>query len=208
MAVVGILIAEARRDRMRTLAMGLSLASLFFTGCQRGESAPPPPSTPGSDTGSTAVIANDAPDDGQWVRPAKDYSSSRFSRLDQINAGNVGSLRVAFTFSTGVNRGHEAAPLVVGDMMYIVTPFPNILYALDLTKPGAPTKWTYRPQPKAAAQGVACCDVVNRGAAYADGKIVFNTLDNQTPWMPSPDGRCGGPRSATSIAARPSRWRR
>ncbi|HEX6912283.1 MAG TPA: PQQ-dependent dehydrogenase, methanol/ethanol family, partial [Longimicrobium sp.] len=64
--------------------------------------------------------------------------------------------------------------------MYIVTPFPNHLYALDLTKPGAPTKWVYKPKPEAAAQGVACCDVVNRGAAYDDGKIFYNTLDNHT----------------------------
>jgi glucose dehydrogenase len=79
-----------------------------------------------------------------------------------------------------VLRGQEAAPLVVGSTMYVVTPYPNILYALDLTKPGAPAKWKYEPKPLAAAQGVACCDVVNRGAAYADGKIFYNTLDNQT----------------------------
>jgi len=126
------------------------------------------------------AIANDQPDDGQWVRPAKDYSSTRFSKLDEITADNVARLGLAFTFSTGVNRGHEAAPLVVNNTMYVVTPFPNYLYALDLTKPGAPKKWTFRPQPLAASQGVACCDVVNRGAAYADGKVVFNTLDGQT----------------------------
>jgi PQQ-dependent dehydrogenase (methanol/ethanol family) len=61
-----------------------------------------------------------------------------------------------------------------------VTPYPNILFALDLTKPDAPLKWKYEPKPAAAAQGVACCDVVNRGAAYAKGKIVFNTLDVHT----------------------------
>ena len=67
-----------------------------------------------------------------------------------------------------------------GVAMYIITPFPNYLYALDLTKPGAPAKWTFKPKPAAAAQGVACCDVVNRGAVYDDGKIFFNTLDGQT----------------------------
>ncbi len=76
------------------------------------------------------------------------------------------SLKLAWTFSTGLTRGHEAAPLVVNNTMYIVTPWPNLLYALDLTKPGAPVKWTYQPHPSASAQGVACCDVVNRGAAY------------------------------------------
>ena len=119
-------------------------------------------------------------DDGQWIRPAKDYASTRYSSLDQINAKNAKDLKLAFTFSTGMTHGHEAAPLVVDNTMYIVTPFPNNLYALDLTKPGAPMKWVYEPLPTPASQGVACCDVVNRGAAYDDGKIYYNTLDNQT----------------------------
>ena len=62
------------------------------------------------------------------------------------------ALRAAlfFTFSTGLNKGHEAAPLIVDNTMFIVTPYPNILYALDLTKPGAPLKWQYQPKPAPA----------------------------------------------------------
>jgi PQQ-dependent dehydrogenase (methanol/ethanol family) len=120
--------------------------------------------------------------------PAKDYASTRYSGLEEINAGNVKNLKVAWTFSTGVNRGQEAAPLVVGNTMYVVTPYPNILYALDLTKPGQ-TKWKYEPKPAAAAQGVACCDVVNRGAAYSNGKIFYNTLDAQTVAVDAETGK-------------------
>ncbi|WP_352819158.1 methanol/ethanol family PQQ-dependent dehydrogenase [Mesorhizobium sp. M0898] len=120
------------------------------------------------------------PDDGQWAMPAKNYASTRYSELAEITEDNVKNLQVAFTFSTGVNKGQEAAPLVVGNTMYIVTPFPNILYALDLTKPGAPMKWKFEPNPEPAAQGVACCDVVNRGAAFFEGRIYFNTLDGHT----------------------------
>ena len=105
-------------------------------------------------------------------RPAKDYASTRYSSLDQISAHNAKDLKLAFTFSTGMTRGHEAAPLVVNNTMYIVTPFPNSLYALDLTKPGAPMKWVYEPVPTPASQGVACCDVVNRGAAYETAKFI------------------------------------
>src|SRR5947209_12087860 len=119
-------------------------------------------------------------DDGQWIMPAKNYASTRFSTQTQINSQNVGSLKLAWTFSTGLTRGHEAAPLVVNNTMYIVTPYPNYLYALDLTKPGAPMKWMYQPNPVASSQGVACCDVVNRGAAYWKGKTYYNTLDVQT----------------------------
>lgn len=129
---------------------------------------------------SSIAIANDEPDDGSWIRPAKDLASSRYSKLTQITPENVRALRVAFTFATGSRRGHEAAPLVVNGTMYVLTPYPNVLYALDLTKPGAPLKWTFTPQPLASAQGLACCDVVNRGASYADGKVIFNTLDGQT----------------------------
>lgn len=115
-------------------------------------------------------------DDGQWTMATKDYANRRFSGLDEINTSNAKDLKLAWTFSTGVFRGQEAAPLVVGDTMYVVTPFPNYLYALDLTKRGE-MKWKYDPKPQAAAKGEACCDWVNRGASYADGKIYYNTLD-------------------------------
>ncbi|HEX2800930.1 MAG TPA: methanol/ethanol family PQQ-dependent dehydrogenase, partial [Phenylobacterium sp.] len=117
---------------------------------------------------------------GDWVRPAKDYASTRFSTLNQITPDSVRGLAVKVTFSTGATAGHEAAPLVVDDTMFIVTPWPNVLHALDLTKPGAPLKWSYEPKPLSAAKGVVCCDIVNRGAPYADGVIFYNTLDNRT----------------------------
>ena len=138
-----------------------------------------PAMTPMAGRSNGGAIAQEV-EDGQWVRPAKNYSSTRYSGLSEITADNVKNLRLAWTFETGVLKGQEAAPLVVNGTMYIVTPFPNYLYALDLRKPGAPMKWVYKPKPIAASQGVACCDVVNRGASYADGKIVYNTLDNHT----------------------------
>jgi len=139
---------------------------------------------------SAATIAAPS-DDGNWAMPGKDYASTRFSNLAQITADNVGTLQVEFTFSTGVNRGHEGAPVVVGDTMYIVTPFPNHVYALDLGRPGAPQKWRYDPKPVASAQGVACCDVVNRGAHLSDGVLYFATLDGQAIAL---DAASGAPR--------------
>jgi len=120
-----------------------------------------------------------SPRDGDWPMASKDYANTRYSDLAEITADNVSTLRVAWTFSTGVVRGQEAAPLVVGSTMYIVTPYPNRLFALDLAQGGA-LKWTYDPKPQSSSQGVACCDVVNRGAAYSDGTIYFNTLDAHT----------------------------
>jgi len=129
------------------------------------------------------------PEDGQWTMPAKNYASTRFSGLDEINVRNVKNLQVAFTFSTGVNKGQEAAPLMVGSTLYVLTPYPNILYALDLTKPGAPIKWRYDPKPEPAAQGVACCDGVNRVPVFSAGKIFYNTLDANTVAVDAETGR-------------------
>jgi PQQ-dependent dehydrogenase (methanol/ethanol family) len=129
--------------------------------------------------GSMATAAAPATN-GDWPLPARDYASTRYAPLADITPSNVASLKLAFTFSTGVLHGHEAAPIVVGATMYVVTPYPNVVYALDLSRPGAPLRWKFEPKPEAYAQGVACCDVVNRGVAYADGRIFFNTLDNQT----------------------------
>ncbi len=96
-------------------------------------------------------FATPPPGDGEWTIPQKNFASTRYSDLSEINTENVKNLQVAFTFSTGVNRGQESAPLVVGGTMYVLSPYPNILYALDLTQPGAPMKWQYNPKPAAAA---------------------------------------------------------
>ncbi|MGE5537713.1 MAG: methanol/ethanol family PQQ-dependent dehydrogenase [Gemmatimonas sp.] len=128
-------------------------------------------------------------DDGNWRIPGKNYAATRFSELDEITPDNVKQLQVAFTFSMGVLRGQESAPLVVDGTMYVVTPYPNILYALDLTQPGAPVKWKYEPKPSASAQGVACCDFVNRGPTFDNGKLFITTLDNQTAAVDAATGK-------------------
>jgi PQQ-dependent dehydrogenase (methanol/ethanol family) len=120
--------------------------------------------------------------------PAKNYASTRYSGLTEINTDNAKNLKVAWTFSTGVNRGQEAAPLVVGKTMYVVTPYPNILYALDLENQGA-VKWKYEPKPAAAAQGVACCDYVNRGCVFDNGHIFYNTLDCHVVCLDAESGK-------------------
>ncbi|MCW2283992.1 PQQ-dependent dehydrogenase (methanol/ethanol family) [Rhodoblastus acidophilus] len=126
-------------------------------------------------------------DPAQWVMPARDYSSTRFSPLDQINAGNVAGLQMAWTFSLGETRGQEAAPLVIGDTMYIVSSWPNKVFALDPVT--GELKWTYIPHTDRAAQGVACCDVVTRGLAYDDGKIFQVTLDNHVIALDAATGK-------------------
>lgn len=157
---------SARLRRLRLALAGAVLAAGAPALALAQNAAPPAAAAP--------------PDDGQWTMPAKNYAATRYSELDDVNGSTVKNLQVQFTFSTGVDKGHEEEPLVVGNTMYIVTPYPNYLFALDLTKPGAPMKWEYQPKPEPASQGVACCDVVNRGATYWDGKVIINTLDGNT----------------------------
>jgi len=137
--------------------------------------------------GRTQNLQDMMADESQWIMPSKTYDAHRYSTLDELTPGNVDQLQVVWTFSTGLKAGHEAAPLVVNGTMYIVTPWPNMLYALDVAD--GSLKWQYDPKTMRASKGVACCDVVNRGAAYYDGKIYFNTLDNHAVAVDAETGK-------------------
>ena len=113
-----------------------------------------------------------------WVIPSGDYANTRYSKLNQITAANVGKLQVAWTFSTGVLRGHEGGPLIIGNMMYVHTPFPNKVYALDLSQEQK-IIWMYEPKQNPDVIPVMCCDTVNRGLAYSDGKIFLHQSDDK-----------------------------
>ncbi|GLS45605.1 methanol/ethanol family PQQ-dependent dehydrogenase [Methylobacterium brachythecii] len=127
-------------------------------------------------------------DAGQQALQTLNYANTRFSRLDQITAGNVSQLKVAWTFSTGVLRGHEGAPLVIGNRMYVHTPFPNTIYALDLDHDGR-ILWTYAPKQAADVVPVMCCDTVNRGLAYAQGAILLHQNDTTLVSLDAETGR-------------------
>ncbi len=127
------------------------------------------------------AIANDElmkmqQDPKQWALPTGDYANTRFSKLSQITAANVGKLTPVWTFSTGVLRGHEGGPLVIGDTMFVHAPFPNTVFALDLNNDGK-ILWKYEPKQDPNVIPVMCCDTVNRGLSYADGKIFLHQAD-------------------------------
>ncbi|WP_236024870.1 methanol/ethanol family PQQ-dependent dehydrogenase [Arenibaculum pallidiluteum] len=127
-------------------------------------------------------------DTNNWATQLGNYEGQRYSPHDQINKNNVKDLRVAWTFSTGVLRGHEGGPIVIGDTMYIHTPVPNIVYALDLKEPGR-VKWKYEPRQDAAVIPVMCCDTVNRGIAVADGKVFLAQADNTLVALDANNGK-------------------
>jgi PQQ-dependent dehydrogenase (methanol/ethanol family) len=124
----------------------------------------------------------------EWVMPTGNYANQRYSQLKQITAANVGKLQVAWTFSTGVLRGHEGGPLIIGDVMYVHGPFPNPVYALDL-KNESKIIWKYEPKQDPNVIPVMCCDTVNRGVAYADGKIFLHQADTTLVALDAKDGK-------------------
>ena len=134
--------------------------------------------------------------------PAGNYANTRYSELNQINKDNVKNLRPLWTFSTGVLRGHEGGPLVIGDVMYITHAVPQQRFRARSNKNGQ-ILWKYEPKQDPTVIPVMCCDTVNRGVAYGDGKIIFG---RPTPpswrWMPRPASRSGASRMATRKRAR------
>ncbi len=167
----------------------LLTALLALHGCSRSEPGAKATDSTAITVAGTRIAAPRSGPAGEWSLPAADYANSRFSDLDQITTANAKTLRAAWTFSTGVLRGHEGSPLVVQNTMYVVTPYPNVSYALDLATEGQPLKWKVRPENAQAAVGLACCDVVNRGAAFADGKIFYNLLDGHTVAIDAASGK-------------------
>ncbi|WP_404926636.1 methanol/ethanol family PQQ-dependent dehydrogenase [Mesorhizobium sp. ORM16] len=132
-----------------------------------------------------AKLASDAKN---WAMQTGDYANTRYSKLNQITADNVKNLQVKWTFSTGVLRGHEGGPLIIGDVMYVHTPFPNNVFALDLKNDGK-ILWKYEPKQDPNVIPIMCCDTVNRGVAYGDGKIILNQADTTVVALDAKTGK-------------------
>ncbi len=126
-------------------------------------------------------------DPKNWAMQAGDMYNQRYSKLKQINTGNVGKMQVAWTFSTGVLRGHEGSPLVIGDVMYLHTPFPNKVFALSLDDQRI--LWKYEPKQDPSVIPQMCCDTVYRGLAYAEGKIFLQQADTMLVALDAKTGK-------------------
>ncbi|MBZ9771070.1 methanol/ethanol family PQQ-dependent dehydrogenase [Mesorhizobium sp. CO1-1-8] len=133
-------------------------------------------------------LAKLASDSKNWAMQTGDYANTRYSKLNQITADNVKNLQVKWTFSTGVLRGHEGGPLIIGDVMYVHTPFPNNVFALDLKNDGK-ILWKYEPKQDPNVIPIMCCDTVNRGVAYGDGKIILNQADTTVVALDAKTGK-------------------
>jgi PQQ-dependent dehydrogenase (methanol/ethanol family) len=162
--------------RLLTVAAALLVAALGVAGVWR--------TTMAQERVSLVELTKDP---NQWVLPSENYAATRNSTLTQITTDNVKNLTVAWTMSTGATRGHEGQPLVIGDTLYYQSAYPNHVYAIDLSD--YHTKWEYTPKQDPFAVSVACCDLVNRGVAYGDGKIIEDALDGQIIALDAATGR-------------------
>ncbi|HEX4942820.1 MAG TPA: PQQ-dependent dehydrogenase, methanol/ethanol family, partial [Usitatibacteraceae bacterium] len=136
---------------------------------------------------ANADLEKQIADPNNWAMQAGDMYNQRYSKLTQINAQNVGKMQVAWMFSTGVLRGHEGSPLVANGMMYVHTPFPNKVFAIDLDT--QKIKWRYEPKQDVAVIPQMCCDTVNRGVAYAEKKIFLQQADSTLVALDANNGK-------------------
>jgi lanthanide-dependent methanol dehydrogenase len=141
------------------------------------------PGITSANDGLAKLIAN--PDN--WAMQAGDFFNQRYSALTQINKSNVKNLQAAWTFSTGVLRGHEGGPLVIGDTLYVHSAFPNKVFAIDLNT--LKIKWKYEPKQDPSVIPVMCCDTVNRGVAFGDDKIFLQQADTNLVALDAKTGK-------------------
>jgi PQQ-dependent dehydrogenase (methanol/ethanol family) len=129
---------------------------------------------------ANAEVDNLSKDPTSWATWGGDYYGTRYSSLTQINKDTAKNLQPVWTFSTGALRGHEGGPLVVNGLIYIHTGYPHKVYALNQDTQSVVWEYNYAADAgtdQTQVIGVMCCDVVNRGLAYGDGKVFLSQGD-------------------------------
>jgi quinohemoprotein ethanol dehydrogenase len=155
---------------------GLAIAMFFFLGCGTQSRI----SLPGARDGTKAVegvrIQNADQEPGNWMSYGRTYNEQRFSPLKQVNDQNVSQLGLAWHFDLDTRRGQEATPLVIDGVMYFTSAWSKV-YALKAAT--GEKLWSFDPKVDPGWAVNACCDVVNRGVAAWNGKILVGTLDGR-----------------------------
>ncbi|HET9148622.1 MAG TPA: methanol/ethanol family PQQ-dependent dehydrogenase [Acetobacteraceae bacterium] len=163
-----LLAMQAHAQSSANAPKGQNGGQTMSQGSQNGAS-----SSQGASHESLMKLEGNADD---WAMPSGNYQNWRYSTLKQIDTKNADQLQPAWSMSTGTMRGLEGQPLVIGNMMYYETSYPNYVYAINLDHTSR-IAWKFEPPKDSNAPPVACCDVVNRGPAYSDGMLYVDALD-------------------------------
>jgi quinohemoprotein ethanol dehydrogenase len=164
------------------VASFLAGALLASCGSQPADAPAPAPATPAADT--RLVHASGEPQN--WLTHGGTYAEQRYSQLTSIDAGNVGRLGLAWSLELDTNRGQETTPLIVDGTMFVTTAWSKV-YAINAAT--GQKLWEYDPQVPGASAVRGCCDVVNRGAAFYDGKVYVGTFDGRLIALDAASGK-------------------
>ena len=121
-----------------------------------------------------------------WAMVGRTFDEQHFSPLTQINDKNVGRLGLAWYADIATERGMEGTPLEIGGVLYNVQPW-NIVTAYEATS--GKVLWTFDPHVPTKYGRMACCDIVSRGLAAANGKIYVATLDGRLIALDAASGK-------------------
>lgn len=133
-----------------------------------------PGAAPAISTGQRIVRADSEPQN--WLTTGRTYGETRFSPLTEINDSNAGSLGLVWSYEFDTRRGQESTPLAVDGVLYTTSAWSKIQAFNAVT---GELLWQFDPKVPGAHAVKACCDVVNRGVAYWNGKVYVGTIDGR-----------------------------
>jgi len=185
-----------RSSVLLMLALSAALAGCKKDAATETTTTPAPAAKPAAPAAAAVVdtdseFTTNASNPDNWGGIGRDFALTRHSPLAEINRDNVKNLKMSWEMKTDATRGHEGQPLVIGSVMYMVSAYPNNVFAIDLAAQddGGKVLWKYTPQQDERSVAVACCDTVNRGASYADGKLVFGSLSGDVIALDAKTGK-------------------
>lgn len=168
-------IARPQVSRLNRWCAVVGIVSLGVAACQRQpEIEAAAAEKIDASFGQRIVKANEEPQN--WLSTGRGYDETRYTPLDQISASNVRQLKLAWSYDLDTDRGQESTPLVVDGTLYTTSAWSKV-QAFDAAT--GRLLWQFDPKVPGTAAAKACCDVVNRGAAYWAGKVFVGTIDGR-----------------------------
>ncbi|WP_230206856.1 PQQ-binding-like beta-propeller repeat protein [Novosphingobium sp. Gsoil 351] len=123
---------------------------------------------------------------GNWLSTGRGYDETRFSSLAEINPSTIRRLGLVWSYDLDTDRGQESTPLAVDGKLFTTSAWSKV-QAFDAAT--GRLLWQFDPRVPGGAAVKACCDVVNRGAAYWNGIVFVGTIDGRLIALDAADGK-------------------